>query len=313
MRPKNTRAGVAAGVIGIATTCVAAPALAQSESPSTTPSLRVSDRTLTIGKSARFSGAVDPAYAGRAVALEFRRTRGTTWTVLATDTVGREGRYRIRRSVPRSGAVRVVLQPQPGTATAASAPSAERRIRVAAAVRVRHRRLHVRAGRRTAVAGIVRPGSAGVPVRLQVRGRRGWATIDRDRTNRRGRYVLRERLRSTRSTRARVVVAGHDGLARARRGVGRLNVYRYAHASWYGPGLYGNRLGCGGTLHPGTLGVAHKTLPCGTKVTFRHRGRTIRVRVIDRGPYVGGREYDLTQATANRLGFRGHGPVLVTR
>ena len=95
--------------------------------------------------------------------------------------------------------------------------------------------------------------------------------------------------------------------------MGRLNVYRFAHASWYGPGLYGNRLGCGGRLGYGTIGVAHKTLACGSKLTLRHGGRTLRVRVIDRGPYVAGREYDLTEATARKLRFRGHGPILTTR
>ena len=110
---------------------------------------------------------------------------------------------------------------------------------------------------------------------------------------------------------ARVSVRGAGD--RARRRIGRLNVYRYALASWYGPGLYGNRTGCGGTLAPGRLGVAHKTLPCGTRVTLRHHGRRVRVPVIDRGPYVGAREYDLTAATARRLGFRGHGSILVTR
>ena len=82
---------------------------------------------------------------------------------------------------------------------------------------------------------------------------------------------------------------------------------------WYGPGLYGNPLACGGRLGTGTLGVAHKTLPCGTKVTLKHGGRTIRVRVIDRGPFVGGREYDLTSATARRLGFPGLGTIQATR
>jgi rare lipoprotein A (peptidoglycan hydrolase) len=48
-------------------------------------------------------------------------------------------------------------------------------------------------------------------------------------------------------------------------------------------------------------------------VTFRHSGRSVRVPVIDRGPYVGGREFDLTAATANRIGFSGHGSVLVTK
>ena len=41
--------------------------------------------------------------------------------------------------------------------------------------------------------------------------------------------------------------------------------------------------------------------------------RSVTVRVIDRGPYVGGREYDLTAATAERLGFHGHGAILATR
>jgi rare lipoprotein A len=95
--------------------------------------------------------------------------------------------------------------------------------------------------------------------------------------------------------------------------IGRLNVFRVANASWYGPGLYGNRTGCGGTLQSGQLGVAHKSLPCGTMVTFKHRRRSVRVPVIDRGPYVGGREYDLTAATAARLGFKGHGAILTTR
>jgi hypothetical protein len=56
---------------------------------------------------------------------------------------------------------------------------------------------------------------------------------------------------------------------RAPREIGRLNVYRRVAVSWYGPGLYGNKLSCGGRLTPGTLGVAHKTLPCGAHVTLR--------------------------------------------
>ena len=100
----------------------------------------------------------------------------------------------------------------------------------------------------------------------------------------------------------------------ATRRLGRLNVYRHAQASWYGPGLFGNKLGCGGRADA-RLARASPTsrLPCGTKVTFRHNGRVLRVPVIDRGPYVGGREYDLTAATARKLGFSGHGAIQVTR
>jgi rare lipoprotein A (peptidoglycan hydrolase) len=90
----------------------------------------------------------------------------------------------------------------------------------------------------------------------------------------------------------------------------RVTSYRQAGASYYGPGLYGNGVACGGTLEPGTLGVANKTLPCGTKVKLRYHGHTVTVPVIDRGPYVAGRDYDLTEATRDRLGFPGVGTVL---
>ena len=92
-----------------------------------------------------------------------------------------------------------------------------------------------------------------------------------------------------------------------------MNVYRATAASYYGPGLYGNSTACGQTLTPSTKGVAHKTLPCGTKVTFRYRGRTVTAQVIDRGPYAAGREWDLTAATKRKLGFGSTGTVLSTR
>ena len=64
---------------------------------------------------------------------------------------------------------------------------------------------------------------------------------------------------------------------------------------------------------PGTLGVANKTLPCGTMVKLRYHGHTVTVPVIDRGPYVAGRDFDLTEATRDRLGFPGVGTVLANR
>ena len=82
---------------------------------------------------------------------------------------------------------------------------------------------------------------------------------------------------------------------------------RYAGASWYGPGLYGNHTACGKTLRPSTLGVAHKSLPCGTTVKFAFRGRTLITQVIDRGPYIAGRSWDLTAAASRVLGFESVG------
>jgi rare lipoprotein A (peptidoglycan hydrolase) len=74
-------------------------------------------------------------------------------------------------------------------------------------------------------------------------------------------------------------------------------------ATWYGPGFYGNRTACGKTLKKTTIGVAHKKLPCGTRVTFAYMGRWVRAKVIDRGPYNGDYKWDLTRKTAKRLGF----------
>lgn len=103
------------------------------------------------------------------------------------------------------------------------------------------------------------------------------------------------------------------GVAPVSSGHERLNAYRAVQASYYGPGLYGGHLACGGVLTPGKLGVANKTLPCGAKVTLHHGDRTVTVRVIDRGPYVGNRVYDLTAATKNKLGFGSTGIVLATK
>ena len=73
--------------------------------------------------------------------------------------------------------------------------------------------------------------------------------------------------------------------------------------SWYGPGFYENRLPCWQWLAanglpiqllPDTWGVAHKSLPCGTMVTLTHGANTVTVPVVDRGPYIAGREFDLS-------------------
>jgi rare lipoprotein A len=166
--------------------------------------------------------------------------------------------------------------------------------------------LNVLAGERATVSGRTRPGVAGRPVLLQRAGGHGWATIDRATTREGGVFAFRFRPQRPASARLRVLVDT------SRREIGRLNVYRRTAVSWYGPGLYGNKLSCGGRLTPSTLGVAHKTLPCGASVTLRRGHRVVRVRVVDRGPYSGDREFDLTAATRHRLRFNGVGSVLVT-
>ena len=79
--------------------------------------------------------------------------------------------------------------------------------------------------------------------------------------------------------------------------------------SWYGPGLIGNGTACGQTLTRTLIGVAHRSLPCGTLITFRHAGRTLTVPVVDRGPYVGGRIFDLTVGACRKLDHCHTGPI----
>lgn len=72
-----------------------------------------------------------------------------------------------------------------------------------------------------------------------------------------------------------------------------------------GPAAFGRRTACGGVLRPDTEGVAHPTLPCGVRIFITYHGKTVLTQVIDRGPYVPGREFDLTDALARRLGLEG--------
>ncbi len=198
-------------------------------------------------------------------------------------------------SIAATGAV------APETGSAAKGPQASASD---GSLDVRTRTRHIRAGEKTRVRGQDAPGKF---VRFQTRTRGGWSTLERVRAHADGHFVVRARPETAMSAKTRVLSAGRTEK------VGRLNVYRPALASWYGPGLYGNALGCGGTLQYGTIGVAHKYLPCGTKLTLKHGSHTVQARVIDRGPYSGAREYDLTQATAQKLHFSGVGVVLTTR
>jgi len=196
----------------------------------------------------------------------------------------------------------------------AATPTTQGQPPVATAAKVKAKSTrHVRAGRSARVRGKVAPAKAGRKVILQVRTAKRWKTVKRGITRAGGKFRMKWKTPRAGRYRLRVKFRG-DGTATAAAAKSwRVNAYRGGNASWYGPGLYGNALGCGGTLSAGTVGVAHKSLPCGTKVTFRYRGRSVAARVVDRGPYVGGREWDLTAALKQKLGFPSTGTVLTTR
>jgi hypothetical protein len=80
---------------------------------------------------------------------------------------------------------------------------------------------------------------------------------------------------------------------------------RTAGATWYGPGFYGHQTACGQTLQPETIGVAHRTLPCGATVKLAYQGHMLITQVIDRGPYTRGNAFDLTSGARQALEFNG--------
>lgn len=97
--------------------------------------------------------------------------------------------------------------------------------------------------------------------------------------------------------------------------------WHHARASEYGDGdgQLGGRLACAGRRGPdgrrlpsiygaGLLGVANKKLPCGTYLRLCAR-RCVTVRVLDRGPYIPGRSFDLMLRPARDIGFSGVGGI----
>jgi rare lipoprotein A (peptidoglycan hydrolase) len=100
-----------------------------------------------------------------------------------------------------------------------------------------------------------------------------------------------------------VLFSGDATNAPSTQSAGRFTVYSESVASWYDDA---GGTACG--FHAG-YGVANRTLPCGTKVRFRYGGHAVTAVVDDRGPFVGGRDWDLNQNTAGALGFGGVGTV----
>jgi rare lipoprotein A len=198
----------------------------------------------------------------------------------------------------------VALAATPGAPLAAAPAGAQNALQLSA-------RQHVLAGRTDPVHGALAPAHGGRTVLIQANAGRGWRTVAHGRTGSNGRFATKWRPNAPRHYGLRAVLTGPGAVTRNLKGG--VTAYRPAAASWYGPGLYGSHLACGGTLDAGVVGVANKTMPCGSRVRLRYRGRTVTARVVDRGPYAGGREFDLTAATKQRLGFGSTGTVWASR
>ena len=222
------------------------------------------------------------------------------WRAVSRTTVNAGGRYRFAPRVRLSGRWRAVSD--------SGVRSANYEVTVAARIEGRLRR-HLLGVRPVSVTGRLKPGLGGRPVRLELRTRGRWRLVDRTRTRKGGAYRASFRPTGTGVYRLRARFPGnafHAGdVARLRA----VSVYSPGGASWYGPGFYGGRTACGQTLTGSIKGVAHRSLPCGTRVRLYYHGRSVTARVIDRGPYHGGRSWDLTPATKQALGFGSTGTV----
>jgi hypothetical protein len=309
------------GVPASAAALAAGQALASPAPPAPqppAPQIHPQSRRVAYGHDVVVKGKAPAADAGHTFVLEFARRGATAWSRLGSTTVGGTRAFRLAGRLERSGRVRVAdtssstLTPllASGVADAGAAVTTTSNsvpIDVAARVRVPARVVEVLSGQAVQVGGRILPAVRGRHMSLQALQNGSWHTIATAPTKSRGRFVLRYVAGGVGQQRIRVRFGGDRLNGSSTAGAGQLTVFRMALASWYNDG--GNTA-CG--FHAG-LGVANRTLPCGTKVVFRNGGRTVTATVDDRGPYVGGRDWDLNQNTAAALGFGGVGQVWSSR
>jgi peptidoglycan lytic transglycosylase len=169
------------------------------------------------------------------------------------------------------------------------------------------------AGRAQRASGTVGRAAAGAAVLVQLSDpAAGWQTLATATAGADGSFRAMWRAPRPGRFRLRVIVSAGSraGASSSQAAIGApLSVYAPARATIFGPGFYGRRTACGTLLRSTTVGVAHRTLPCGTRVEVFYEGQRLVVPVIDRGPFVAGVGWDLTTAAARALRFPGQGEL----
>ena len=160
-------------------------------------------------------------------------------------------------------------------------------------------------GQVTVATGTLESSDAGQPVALEIESKPDvWDAVATSTVGSNGAFSIGWKAKIVGAFNMRVV---SGALASASASVSTpetsLSIFPSVIATWYGPGLYGHRTACGEMLTRHILGVAHRSLPCGTPVTLYYGDQSITVSVIDRGPYANGATFDLTSATAQALGI----------
>ena len=166
-------------------------------------------------------------------------------------------------------------------------------------------------GRTLRIAGNVDAADAGRAVRIEVLDPlAGWREATRSTVGADGAFAARWLTNVLGRVQLRALVEREAEATTASAGqTTQVTIFRAGVASWYGPGFWGRQTACRIKLTRRTVGVAHKSLPCGTPVELYYKGRTVTVPVIDRGPFHRGRDWDLTRATARSLGVTATGTI----
>jgi hypothetical protein len=290
---------------------VTPPASGGASGSQTTLRVQLTPRYVGYGDPVTAFGTAPSADAGHTMLLEFARAGSSAWRVFSTGKVHRNGSFRLRAPLWKSGLVRVIDSASGSTTRPSTLPglsrdssrsrasSAPQSVQVNPQFLVPRQSINALGGQGIDVRGRLLPALAGRRVRLEGRTGRSWHTLGYARTGPHGGFHEHYTTGNLGHQQLRVRFAGDRLNTRSSSRAGQLTVYRQSLASWYNDG---GSTACGFHAY---YGVANKSLPCGTHVTFHYGGNTVTATVDDRGPYVGGREWDLNQNAAGALGFGG--------
>jgi rare lipoprotein A len=274
--------------------------------------MNVRTRHVTFGHDLIVTGTASAAAAGSKLLLEFLQVGDQHWRTLRTGTLARDGQFRFASPVRESGRVRITVVRSASastdqTATEAGTRSAPQRVTVGSDLRIHTGSINVLGGTSFKVSGRLVPGVEGRRIELRGRINGTFHTLGSATTNGRGQFTITDASNDLGSQWLRVRFNGDGRNTPSWAVADQLNVFQEAVASWYDD--------AGGTAcgYHAYYGVANKTLPCGTKVTFRLGGRSVTATVDDRGPFIPGRTWDLNQNSAAALGFSGVETIWATR
>jgi hypothetical protein len=305
---KSRLARVSAGALTLAIPGSAVAFAAGQADAQSAIQMNLSSRHIALGQNVTVTGSGPAASGGQTVTLEFRRNASGSWRAISSTKLAGNGHFKFVVALRRSGLLKVAPASSARSANAtigstagATTPSASsaKPVSVGSQLRVSNRSYNLLEGQSVTVHGTLFPAVAGRRVILMRRRGSGWERLATARTGGRGGFTLRYTPGSTGRQWLWVRFDGDRLNTRTWAHSGQLTIYRQAVASWYDDG---GSTACGFHAY---YGVANRDLACGTHVTFRYGGHSVTAVVDDRGPYVGGRDWDLNQNTASALGFDG--------